>query len=72
MKTSEPRNDLHVVSNERVFKEAAKRMREIYFIKNRQHVKSSTFAFVFEDGRFREIVELDYEPLYEMQTGPRT
>ncbi len=72
MKTSKPINDLHVVSNERVFREAAKRMREIYFIKNKRHLKSSTFAFVFEGGRFGEIVELDYEPLYEMQTGPRT
>jgi len=60
---------LRVVSNEQVFKEAAKRMREIYFLKNKKHLRDASLAFVFNGDRIREIVELDYETLYEMQSS---
>ena len=62
---------ISTASNEAIFRETARRLRQMYFNDTNSHFDFGSFEFVFEDGRFIGIDECQRQLLYRASLRPR-
>jgi hypothetical protein len=62
---------LSTASNEKIFQEAAKRLKQLYFQLSGNFIENMSFEFIFDDGRFLGIDLCKQEVLYRGPCWPR-
>lgn len=62
---------ISTASNEKIFQEAAKRLKQLYFQVTGHFFENAVFEFVFDDGRFLGIDKSERQALYRGPMWPR-